>query len=87
MKARDVESYRKKDAEHKRIAREKVKLTPALYEKQKAKDRLRKQKLKADKISIAVGNSAYRNKQSLRKAVSKVVKSLPGSSERRGEVL
>ena len=86
LKERDVESYRKEDAERKQIAREKVKRTPALYENQKAKDRLRKQKLKADKISIAVDNSAYRNKQSLGKAVLKVVKSLPGSSGRR-EVL
>ena len=35
LKERDVESYSKKDAECKQIAKEKVKLTPALYENQK----------------------------------------------------
>ena len=52
LKERDVKSYRKKDAKCKQIARERVKLTPALYENQKAKDRLRKQKLRLIKYQL-----------------------------------
>ena len=87
QKEREKEAYLKKRREQKARQRAALKKDKVRYEALKAKDRERKRQSRNPSDNPPILNSSYTTRQSLGKAVSRVLKTLPQTPVKKKQII